>query len=273
MGKSLLMLDFALACSGNGRLLGCFDIEPIDVLYFCLEDNQQRIKERIKKMQPDCEAPKRINFVFNLTGNPTTELSDALDVNSNIKVVIIDTLEIFQRSISGSGYSKQYQFLSKLKNLADKHNILIMVVHHTRKTKSDDVFDMLYGSKAISGAADLMWNLKRERNNSFGELAVTGRDVPERTLHLNLNDELLNWILIDPATRKLFKDEIQKVYEVLYNYGQPMKLHDLWLATEYKKPVLSKYLKSLIDCGYVERLGLGLYIAKHAPNNQPLIAF
>ena len=274
MGKSLMMTDLGLAIAGGGRFLNVFDVGVREVLYLCLEDTEQRMKERIKKMQPDCPGSGRIHLAFNWDDKGVGALSHLgsfLDSHLNIKMVIIDTISRFSKSLAGGQYSKQYEEFAELKKFADTRNILIMIVHHLRKSKSDDPFEMLYGSNAMSGAADLIWILQRERSENCADLIISGRDVPDQTLPLQLVESLLTWIVDDPMTADLLGPELQKVFDILYNKGVAMSLAEISTASGFKKPVLSKYLKMLIEHGYIEKTVYGKYRSKNARRKEKAI--
>lgn len=51
-------------------------------------------------------------------------------------------------------YANDYQIITRLKTFADAYGICLMVVHHTRKQKADDAFDMISGTNGLMGAAD-----------------------------------------------------------------------------------------------------------------------
>jgi hypothetical protein len=121
--------------------------------------------------------------------------------------------------------------------MADARNIMIMIVNHLRKSKPVDPFDMLYGSDAIPGAADVIWFLQRERGNYHAERIVSGRDVPDQTPPLKLSETCLTWTVIDPITAGLL---CREVFEILWNNGGEMSLDEISDASGFKKPVLSK---------------------------------
>lgn len=86
-----------------------------------------------------------------------------------------------------------------LKNLADKHHIAILLVHHLRKMKDDDPMNMISGTTGISGATDSNFVLKRkDRNSPHAELHCTGRDIESRVLELSFQKETHTWELIHP---------------------------------------------------------------------------
>jgi predicted transcriptional regulator len=54
-----------------------------------------------------------------------------------------------------------------------------------------------------------------------------------------------------------------KVFEILSKKGVAMSLDEISIATGFKKGALSKYLKKLIEQGYIEKVGFGKYCVKN----------
>jgi hypothetical protein len=50
--------------------------------------------------------------------------------------------------------------------VADKHGVALLAIHHTNKTKHNDWLDTISGTLGLSGAADTLMVLRRERNLS-----------------------------------------------------------------------------------------------------------
>lgn len=77
-----------------------------------------------------------------------------------------------------STYANDYRDLSVLKKLADVHGIAILLIHHLRKEKADDVFNRISGTTAISGAVDSSFTLVEEQCGSGrAKLSCIGRDI------------------------------------------------------------------------------------------------
>ena len=73
----------------------------------------------------------------------------------------------------------------RLKALADKHHIAILLIHHLRKMNDDDPMNMISGTTGISGATDSNFVLKeRRRGSGEATLYCTGRDIEYRELPL-----------------------------------------------------------------------------------------
>ena len=85
-------------------------------------------------------------------------------------------------------YANDYRDLSALKKLADAHGIAILLIHHLRKEKADDVFNRISGTTAISGAVDASFTLVEEqRGSGRARLSCIGRDIEYRELELRRN--------------------------------------------------------------------------------------
>ena len=103
-------------------------------------------------------------------------------------LVIIDTLQMIRGTTYDNTYANDYRDLSALKKLADSHGIAILLIHHLRKEKADDVFNRISGTTAISGAVDTSFTLVEEqRGSGRARLSCIGRDIEYRELELRRN--------------------------------------------------------------------------------------
>ena len=92
-----------------------------------------------------------------------------------------------------------YRDLSVLKRLADKHGIAILLIHHLRKEKAEDVFHRISGTTAISGAVDSSFTLVEEKRGSGrARLTCVGRDIEYRELELRRGEENV-WELVSDS--------------------------------------------------------------------------
>ncbi len=113
-------------------------------------------------------------------------------------LVIIDTLQMV-RPIHDATYANDYRDLSVLKRLADKHGIAILLIHHLRKEKAEDVFHRISGTTAISGAVDSSFTLVEEKRGSGrARLTCVGRDIEYRELELRRSEENV-WELVSDS--------------------------------------------------------------------------
>ena len=120
-----------------------------------------------------------------------TQLQNFIYSHPNTQLIIIDTLKkINDIGKENCSYAKDYEVIDRLKNVADKNGICILVVHHTRKEKAEDIFEMISGTNGIYGAADgalVLWKENRTSTQAF--LSISGRDFPDQKITLQRNPE------------------------------------------------------------------------------------
>ena len=134
------------------------------------------------------DAPPTVHFCTEsrILGDGLTEkLEQFLREHPDTVLVIIDTLQMIRGSSYENTYANDYCDLSVLKRLADTHSIAVLLIHHLRKEKADDVFNGISGTTAISGAVDSSFTLVEEqRGSSRARLSCIGRDIEYRELEL-----------------------------------------------------------------------------------------
>lgn len=197
-GKSWMAMALCLATAAGGRLLAhrCYQS---GALYLALEDSERRLKSRLEKLLNGRPAPPGFDFT---TEAPTlsTGLVDVLEAyikqHPETGLVIIDTLQKVRDMGGGKDvYGRDYADIAALKRFADAHNIAVVMIHHLRKMRDDgDPFNMISGTTGISGAADSMWVLvKEKRGDDTATLNITGRDVEMQELVLKFNKSTCLW--------------------------------------------------------------------------------
>ena len=201
IGKSWLALWLCL-CIAQGQPLWNFAVTQGEVLYLSLEDSYRRIQSRLFDLTDD--APQTLHFAIladTLKHGLEQQIEQFLTEHPATKLVVIDTLQRV-RSTGGDSnlYANDYQDVGLLKQLADRHHIAILLIHHLRKLHDDDPMNMISGSTGLSGAADSAFVLqKNARSTNAASLHCTGRDIPDRTLKLEFGEEDHIWKLIEDS--------------------------------------------------------------------------
>ena len=201
IGKSWLALWLCL-CVSQGQPLWNFATTQGEVLYLSLEDSFQRIQTRLFDLTED--APPTLHFAImadTLRHGLEQQIEQFLAEHPTTKLVVIDTLQRV-RSAGGDSnlYANDYQDVGLLKQLADQHHIAILLIHHLRKLHDDDPMNMISGSTGLSGAADSAFVLqKNARSANAASLHCTGRDIPDRTLKLELGEDDHIWKLLEDS--------------------------------------------------------------------------
>ena len=201
IGKSWLALWLCL-CVSQGQALWNFATTQGEALYLSLEDSFQRIQTRLFDLTED--APPTLHFAImadTLKHGLEQQIEQFLTDHPATKLVVIDTLQRV-RSTGGDSnlYANDYQDVGLLKQLADRHHIAILLIHHLRKLHDDDPMNMISGSTGLSGAADSAFVLqKNARSANAASLHCTGRDIPDRTLKLEFGEEDHIWKLLEDS--------------------------------------------------------------------------
>ena len=75
---------------------------------------------------------------------------------------MIDTFQLIRANNGDPTYGGDYQDVQKLKQIADKFHITVLLVHHLRKQGDRDPFNRLSGTTGITGAADNLFVLDKQ---------------------------------------------------------------------------------------------------------------
>ena len=201
IGKSWLALWLCL-CVSQGQPLWNFAVTQGEVLYLSLEDSYRRIQSRLFDLTED--APPTLHFAImadTLKHGLEQQIEQFLTEHPTTKLVVIDTLQRVRSAGSDSNlYANDYQDVGLLKQLADKHHIAVLLIHHLRKLHDDDPMNMISGSTGLSGAADSTFVLqKNSRLANIASLHCTGRDIPDRTLKLEFGEDDHIWKLLEDS--------------------------------------------------------------------------
>jgi RecA-family ATPase len=187
MGKSWLLLLWA-DCIVNGFPIFGHKVKKVPVLYYTLEDSVKRCKFRLNKLNNPNIAWSD-NLFCTEKHNGTIGIVNDVKL-TGAKVVIIDTFGAFAPVKDGNDYYETTRIFREIKEIADTLQIVVLVVHHTRKKEkeSDDWTADIMGSQGLVGAADTLISLIRKRNEDKARLFITGRDVSDSRINIKIND-------------------------------------------------------------------------------------
>lgn len=198
-GKSWFVLDLCLAVARGIPFLGR-ETYPCGCLYLALEDSENRLKSRMLTLLPSCEIPRNFSFCLaapDLANGLIDQLESFLQANPDTGMIVIDTLQKVRgpSSRSEGAYKYDYREMGQIKSFADKHGILVLLVHHLRKMADDsDPHNRISGTNGIMGAADTSLVLSRaKRTDAETTLSVTGRDVDSEDLVLKFDKDSCRW--------------------------------------------------------------------------------
>jgi hypothetical protein len=208
VGKSFMMAQLAYHVSSGAKLWD-FPVNPGTVLYLALEDDYQRIQDRMFRMY-GVEGNENLHFAVDavsLSNGLDGQLEAFIRKHPDTKLVIIDTLQKIRETASDSySYSEDYKVVGKIKQIADENGVCLLIVHHTRKTKAGDAFEMISGTTGLLGCADGAFVLRKQnRTDRSAVLEIVGRDQPDQKIYLTRDEERLIWNL-DHVDQQIWKD-------------------------------------------------------------------
>ena len=209
-GKSWLMLDLCFSVAEGEKFLD-HDTEQGTVLYLDLEDPESRLIQRARGIRD--VIPSKFHEATKagrLGGGLTEQIEDFVKEHPDTNLVVIDTLQKIRKP-KGDTYAGDYAVISALKNLADRLDIAIVCIHHTRKMKAKDTFDSVLGSTGLTAAADGIYVLERKADGKpFGRLSYISRDLPDGDLPVRFDHDTCRWYpiaSIDMERELLLADE------------------------------------------------------------------
>ena len=206
IGKSWLALQMCLSVASGEPFLGR-DTDKGDVLYLALEDSERRLKQRTKKLsfKTGIDQDAYRNCIDMATKAPTVAngLIDLLDTwiteHKDARLICIDVMQKVRGITPGNrnAYQDDYAYLTTFQDLAKKHRIAIVLLHHVnrRDDKSiGDPFDRISGSNGIMGTVDTAIILTKKRGETHATMKIDGRDVNADDMILNFDDCL--WTVV-----------------------------------------------------------------------------
>ena len=194
LGKSWLALQIAHAKAIGGVALG-ERVEAGRVLFCALEDNARRLKDRMDGQHWPAAAQAAADFVLEIT---LEELETLLSAET-FDLAIIDT---FSKLVNASGYNHNDQgemtaAWGRIHALGIRTGTSLLVLEHHNKGFTGDPVQDIIGSTAKAAVVDCVAGLYRERGQVKATLAITGRDVEERSLELRFEPADLAWFPVE----------------------------------------------------------------------------
>jgi hypothetical protein len=230
IGKSWLALELCVEVARGGTVLGEQAVEG-QAVYFALEDNPKRLKARLHLLLPDeTRTPERLilagsDGLQHLDNGGVEQLQNFLQANPSVKLIVIDTfVRVKPKQTKQNIYDEEAGIMDVFHKLAIKHEIALVVIHHTRKMEAEDTFDMISGSFGLQGIADAMITLTRKRGQSEATISVTGRDLEEELeLAIKHDKDTHRWCVLGNAAEVQMRKERSDIIQVLRAAESPLK--------------------------------------------------
>lgn len=265
VGKSWLTLQCGIAVASATSIWKGREAEIAgEVLILALEDNDRRMQSRVKKLRASgaelnvhregvtvrAQDVSRLYFATEwprMDEGGLDHLDTWLTDHPHARLVIIDTLGRFRPPENGRGsaYQADYAIGATLKPLADKHNVALVLIHHTRKQAAGDVLDTVSGTQGLTGSVDALLLLRRERGQMDAALYVTGRDIEhEQDYALQFDPETCTWSSVGSVHEARVTRERADIFNFLRKNG-PSKPKDIAEGLEKKGPAIRRLLQKM----------------------------
>jgi hypothetical protein len=263
-GKSWLAMDIAV-CVGSGiPALGGRKTTQGAVLFLALEDNERRLKNRLtvvmnsrQALTPDLEAATGWDAIG---AGGTTAVENWLIGHPNAALVVVDTLARVKPELKGNKdrYAQEYAAMSKLKALADRYNVAILVITHTRKQAGEDPMDSISGSNGLSGGVDNTWIMKKARGEKQAALFVIGRDIEDEINYgLQWDSDACVWSIQGTAAEVLANTARQTAMAAIRKSKTPLTVQDVALAIGHERSSTQRLLVGMYDDQLIKRTKAG----------------
>jgi hypothetical protein len=137
-----------------------------------------------------------------ISGGLIEQLGQFVSDKPETRLIIIDTVQRIRGADENrSGYAFDYEDMNKIKELADRLKIAILLVHHTRKMPDSDPFNTISGTTGLTGCAYTVFVFEKpKRAENKAIFHITGRDVEDMRLNLEFDREKKIWRFISFAT-------------------------------------------------------------------------
>lgn len=226
--KSFLALDLAVGVAVGDHALHHLECEQGSVLFLSLDnDSERRLQWRVRKilqgsmyaMVPiefHCEWPTGLAAI----GACQEWVEDEREAGRKPLLVVADTLARVEPGFEGDGRESMYlastNALSHWSRFATDNDLVVLAVHHDRKSGDEDWVNRFTGSRGITAAAQTLMMLDAQRGTDEGVLHVAGRDVG--TLDLPLQRSGPWWRVTDEGAAEL---ESEVLNNELARQGRP----------------------------------------------------
>lgn len=260
-GKSWLGLQMAMCIDTGHPFLGR-DTQPGKVLLIALEDGERRVYQRahLLKWVPSETAVLAVNIANfdGPSGTPGPGLVQIEQAASYYDLIIIDTLIATLSGHANENDNVQMAMIvNTLARIAHETNTAVVLVHHTGKGYSDDVFNTLRGASAIRGGYDVGLLLERKQGEQEAVLHAESRDIEVENMTLRQAANGTGWEYVGNSFEiekiRAGRDTLKAMLELdSANVGLTAK--DIASHRGVSDSAVYRQLNRLVEDGYVERV-------------------
>jgi hypothetical protein len=265
VGKSWFLFDLCLSCAMGRMVLDDRRVAQGHTLYLALEDSLRRLRSRGEKLLAGHFASWPANAVVETTWGRVDQgrldhlrdwISDVHANGGNVACVAIDVLKMIRPAgqEKKTVYDRDYESLTGLRALSHELGVAFIVSHHTRKTASDDLLDLVSGTLGLSGSADTVIVIDRQAGDGF-VFDVRGRDVEAQQLAAIFDRETCRWRITGEAGAIRRSESKRLIEEVLRSVPEGLSPAEIGADTGLKANTVRVTLLRMLREGEVRKSG------------------
>jgi len=232
-------------------------------LYLALEDGRRRGQQRLLAALAGRTMPRgRLEVQWDarpIGAGLEDDIREWLEGHPDAVMVAVDTLGKVRPAGDGrrNAYEVDVAAMNELQNLFRDRPVGLVIVHHARKESTDDFLTSVSGTYGITGSADTVVVIRRKRNEAFGTIHVTGRDVADEEIPARFDE--LTWTAA-PGALSAASFERTEVYRVIEERGPifPQAIADLIGKSRQN---VQNMVNGLVRTGAIARTGRGYVTA------------
>jgi len=232
-GKSYLALTWALAVAKQFKCMDHFRVSNGDVLCFSLEDYAKRVQKRMQRLYTTPSEKHTIEFFYDapkMSNGFGERLYATLAQRTSVRLVIIDTLRCIRdaQTEQYNLYQQDSDFIGGLNKCAQDAGMTILIIHHTRKAKSDDVFEEISGTGGLRGATSANMVLEETQGEADGMLKIEGKDFEHRLNVALKRKEDGSWTYVGEGEVYQLRANKRSVLKAIETLGDSANPKDIW---------------------------------------------
>lgn len=264
-GKSLLLQDLGRCIAAGLPAWGSLAVERGRVLYVANEGGKHSFRDRLVKMLAGQPAPDNFDIAYNsdrLGSGLEDQLRAWLTGHEDARLVVIDTFASVAPTMRGvDRHQEDYKALAGLAALAQEFPaVLVVVVHHTRKSEGEDVMDSISGSNGLTAATDGNAVLRRKTGSKRLVLTIRPRNAEESELTLERGDDLC-WSVVGDDERAQLSPTRQAILRLLEESGASLGYQEVAARLDITEDNARQHLSKMVKDMQLERTGRGIYRA------------
>ena len=237
LGKSLIILQLALSLS-NGVELFKNKLQPVNVAMILTEEGAPELKMRINKMSFDVNDNVFIHLgSIDLFKDTMISKLEELISKNKIRLLVFDPL--IRLHDMDENDSRIAKVLYRIRDMARRLNIGVLIVHHTRKS-SGTHGSSIRGSSSILAAADIAIVLEDEGDKISCDMI--SRVAKEQKNILSRDEETLLTHFEGPLLDIRKQENLEKIKDAL-SEKEKLTVDELESITGLSKRTINRRIK------------------------------